>query len=95
MKITYDRRVDAMYIDFKTGPIEAMTKEIVKQTIFFDYDEDDRLAGIEILGASKILSDPAAFKDVTLEKLGEGRLPDSSSKSRTRRPAKRRRAAIR
>lgn len=71
MKITYDRRVDAMYIDFKAGPIEAMTKEIVEGTIFFDYDEDNRLAGIEILGASKVLADPAAFKDVSLENLGE------------------------
>jgi uncharacterized protein YuzE len=48
-----------------------MTKEIVEGTIFFDYDEDNRLAGIEILGASKVLADPAAFKDVSLENLGE------------------------
>jgi uncharacterized protein YuzE len=73
MKITYDRRADAMYIDFKAGPIEAVTKEIVKETIFFDYDEEDRLAGIEILGASKVLADPGALKDVTLEGLGEAR----------------------
>ena len=67
MRITYDRQADAMYIDFKVGPIEATTKEIVKETIFFDYDEANRLAGIEILGASKVLADPAAFKEVTLE----------------------------
>ena len=74
MRITYDRDVDAMYIDFKAGPIEATTKEIVKGTIFFDYDEADRLAGIEILGASKVLADPAAFKDVTLENHGDAQL---------------------
>jgi uncharacterized protein YuzE len=71
MKITYDRQVDAMYIDFKVGPVEATTREVVKGTVFFDYDEADRLAGIEILGASKVLADPAAFKEVTLETHGD------------------------
>ena len=66
MKITYDRRMDAMYIDFSAGHAEVVTKEIVEDTIFFDY-EGERLAGIEILGASKVLSDPATLKDVTLE----------------------------
>ena len=73
MKITYDRRADAMYIDFRPDSAEVMTKEIVEGTIFFDYD-GERLAGIEILDASKVLADPAAFRDVTLENLGEARL---------------------
>jgi uncharacterized protein YuzE len=69
MKITYDRQVDAMYIYFQTTQAEVMTKEIVAGTIFFDYD-GDRLAGIEILDASKVLADPTTLKGVTLEELG-------------------------
>jgi uncharacterized protein YuzE len=61
---------DEVYIYFRVDGAEVTTKEIVEGEIFFDYDADDRLVGIEILDATKVLADPAAFKEVSLEMLG-------------------------
>ena len=62
MKITYDKSVDAAYIYL----IDEIRPSAVKRTyscdpvevngeINLDFDADDRLIGIEILGASKRL----------------------------------------
>jgi YD repeat-containing protein len=57
MRITYDREVDALYILFKETTV---TTEHVAEGIAVDYDADGKLAGIEILDASKRLGDSAA-----------------------------------
>lgn len=50
MRITYDSEVDALYIRF----IEAtVTTQHVTEGIAVDYDEEGRIAGIEILDALK------------------------------------------
>jgi len=50
MRISYDRKVDALYIRF----IEAsVTTQQVAEGIALDYTEDGQLAGIEILDARK------------------------------------------
>jgi len=70
MKITYDRKVDALYIRFKETTV---TTKHLAEGIAADYDADGLLAGIEILDAMKRLGDPAVFKQVTLEGVNPGK----------------------
>jgi len=69
MKITYDREVDALYIQFKDTTV---TTQHLAEGIAADYDADGRLAGIEILDAVKHLGDATIFKQVILEDVGLG-----------------------
>jgi len=69
MKITYDREVDALYIEFKDTTV---TTQHLAEGIAADYDADGRLAGIEILDAVKRLGDATVFKQVILEDVGLG-----------------------
>jgi uncharacterized protein YuzE len=70
MKITYDREVDALYIRFQDTTV---TTRPLAAGITADYNAEGRLAGIEILDASKQLGDPEVFKRVTLENVALGR----------------------
>jgi uncharacterized protein YuzE len=66
MRITYDSEVDVLYIRF----IEALvTTHHVAEGISVDYDEEGRIAGIEILDALKRFGSKDVFKKVTLEDL--------------------------
>ena len=66
MRITYDSKVDALYIRF----IETtVTTEHVAEGIAVDYDSEGRIAGIEILDAVKHFGSKEVFKKVTLEDL--------------------------
>ena len=69
MRITYDREVDALYIQFKETTV---TTQHLAEGIAADYDTDGRLAGIEILDAVKRLGDAAIFKQVILEDVALG-----------------------
>ncbi len=69
MKITYDREVDALYIQFKETTV---TTKHLAEGIAADYDADGYLAGIEILDAIKRLGDPSVFKQVILEDVALG-----------------------
>ena len=81
MKISYDREVDALYICFKETTV---TTKHLEDGIALDYDEADRLAGIEILDAMKRLDDPEIFKQVVIDiALGEIE-PDSMLIGRTK-----------
>lgn len=66
MKITYDPEVDVLYIRFTETTV---TTEHLAEGIAADYDAEGRLAGIEILDARKRISDPQAFKQITLENI--------------------------
>ena len=70
MKITYDPKVDAIYIRFKEATV---TTKHLTEGIAADYDAEGFLAGIEILDAVKRLGDPAVFKQVTLEGVTPGK----------------------
>ncbi|RTH18558.1 hypothetical protein CSW41_05720 [Thermus scotoductus] len=59
MRITYDPEADALYIAFGEGPA---TVEEVGEGIALDWDAEGKLLGIEILDASKRLSDPKALR---------------------------------
>ncbi len=66
MRITYDSKVDALYIRF----IETtVTTDHVADGIAIDYDSEGKLAGIEILDAVKRFGSKDVFKTVTLEDL--------------------------
>ena len=70
MKITYDRKVDALYIRFKETTV---TTKHLAEGIAADYDAAGLLAGIEILDAMKRLGDPSVFKQVTFEGVTPGK----------------------
>lgn len=54
MEITYDGRVDAMYIKFQNGKFKRTLK--LKHGIHMDLSQDDKILGIEILDASEKIS---------------------------------------
>ena len=67
MRITYDAEVDALYIQFLETTVT--TKQLA-EGIAADYDAAGRLAGLEILDASKRFGDPQVLRRVTLEDVG-------------------------
>lgn len=57
MKIYYDAKVDALYVEFRQllpGTAEARD---LSENIIADYGPDGKLAGLEILDASVVLGD--------------------------------------
>jgi len=69
MKITYDARVDALYIRFLDTMV---TTKNVSDGVAFDYDADGKLAGIEILEAGVRTGDREVLRSVVLEELDAG-----------------------
>ena len=68
MRITYDPKVDALYIRFKETTV---TTKHLTEGIAADYDIDGRLAGIEILDVSRRFGgDKDTFRKITLEEIG-------------------------
>lgn len=61
----------ALYICFKETTV---TTKHLEDGIVLDYDEADRLAGIEILDAMKRLDDPEIFKQVIIEDIALGEI---------------------
>ena len=51
MKITYDKKIDAMYLQFQKGSF-SRNKE-VEEGIILDIGKGNKILGIEILNASK------------------------------------------
>lgn len=56
MKITYDPEADAMMIRFK----DATTSESdeITPNVIADFDDDGEVIGIEVLSASRLVTDP-------------------------------------
>ncbi len=54
MEITYDSKVDAMYIKFQKGKFKRTLK--LKNGIYMDLSTDGKILGIEILDASEKIS---------------------------------------
>jgi uncharacterized protein YuzE len=70
MKITYDAEVDVLYIRFRDAARDTtLTSRHAGDDIALDYDRNERLAGIEILDASRVVADPAALDGATFERL--------------------------
>lgn len=62
MKMKYDKKVDAVYIDLAKGEYEVSRK--ISDSIVVDEDKKGKVLGIEILDASKNISafDPEKTK---------------------------------
>lgn len=56
MKVKYDKETDVLYILLTDSPVKESDEE--RAGIILDYAEDGRVVGIEILNASKNLSQP-------------------------------------
>lgn len=54
MKIHYDKKQDALYIRFNNNSYKESDE--VKEGVIFDYDDKNKIIGIEILDASFRLS---------------------------------------
>ena len=67
MRITYDSKVDALYIRFEEGTV---TTKHLGEGIAADYDARGKLAGLEILDALKRFGDPKTLRSITLEDIG-------------------------
>ena len=67
MKITYDPKVDALYIRFEEATV---TTKHLAEGIAADYDASGKLAGLEILDAIKRFADKSTLKKVILEEIG-------------------------
>lgn len=59
MNVTYDREADALYIRLREGKV--MKSSDVEDCLVLDYGDDGGLVGIEVLRASKHISEPHAI----------------------------------
>ena len=76
MNISYDTRVDALYIKLRTGDHKVQSRQ-VDEDIALDFDEVDHLVGIEVLDASRRLELQELFP-VTGSSSEYTRSPDGS-----------------
>ena len=67
MRISYDSKVDVLFIQFEEGTVT--TKHVV-EGIAVDFDSRGKIAAIEILDAKKRFGDTATLRKVTLEDIG-------------------------
>ena len=58
MKLEYDKDVDAAYIYIESPLKDGKIKKTIElnENIILDFDENDKLVGVEVLSASKVLS---------------------------------------
>jgi uncharacterized protein YuzE len=66
MKVTYDRRTDTLSVIFKDGVRVAESDED-KPGVILDYDEGGDLVSLEILDASRRVTDAARIEYQTTE----------------------------
>jgi uncharacterized protein YuzE len=68
MKISYDPRVDALYIRFLDQPIQVITFRL-SEDVAINYAPDGRIVGIEILDASEYVFPSDAERKVVVQNL--------------------------
>jgi uncharacterized protein YuzE len=62
MKVIYDPEVDVLRILLSNAPIEESDED--KPGVILDYDKDGNIVGLEILDASKRVSNPHSVEYV-------------------------------
>lgn len=67
MRFEYDKEVDAAYIYLKYPVKEGEAKKtiVLNDNIIMDFDKNNKLIGVEILNASKVLAKKALAKAMT------------------------------
>lgn len=60
MKIRYDKQTDVLYIRFSDAPVAESDGD--KKGIILDYDAEANVVGIELLEASKKITDPDSLE---------------------------------
>jgi uncharacterized protein YuzE len=60
LKVTYDPEVDVLRILLSNAPIEESDED--KPGVILDYDKDGNIVGLEILDASKRVSNPCSVE---------------------------------
>ena len=68
MKISYDPKVDAMYIRFIDEPAQVTTQRL-SEDVSVNYAPDGRIVGIEILDASEYVFRPGTERKIVLDNL--------------------------
>jgi uncharacterized protein YuzE len=68
MRISYDPEVDALYIRFFDGPIEAITQRLTED-VAINYASDGRISGIEVLDASDYIFTDDVEKRIEVDNL--------------------------
>jgi uncharacterized protein YuzE len=65
MKVTYDPEVDVLRIVLSEQPVEESDEE--KPGVILDYDKAGNLVGLEILDASKRITNPRSLEYAVAE----------------------------
>lgn len=60
MKVTYDPEVDVLRILLSDAPIEESDED--KPGVILDYDKEGNVVGLEVLEASKRMTNPRAVE---------------------------------
>ena len=60
MKVKYDSEVDVLTVEFSNSPVAESDED--KPGVILDYDKEGNVVGIEILNASKRMTDPKSVE---------------------------------
>jgi len=60
VKATYDARTDTLTVELKSGPVAESDED--KPGVILDYDADGNLVSVEILDASRRVSDARSMQ---------------------------------
>lgn len=53
MKLNYDRKTDSLYLELRKGGYKRSKK--VSDSVLVDYDDTDKVLGIEVLGVKEVI----------------------------------------
>jgi len=70
MRLTYDKQADALYIRFVGGDHECRVVRLTDD-VALDFAADEKLVGVEILGASRLFDRPSKPEVELMNLLGK------------------------
>lgn len=60
MKVIYDPETDTLDVIFRDGPVSESDE--LREGIVIDYDKEGRIVSVEVLDASRHVSQPQSFQ---------------------------------